>query len=148
MKTSIFSLKALTFGLVMILSFTCASSLFAAVEDNYVVNQVDNTKIVYSTDATGLYLTPKLKYVYSNLSKSTSTKTTLLWNETQDAWFPYFQITTENQPGVRTLTYATWNAYAQAYSNTTERMVYKLDSNNNATSVQHFIWNNNRWIEN
>jgi hypothetical protein len=149
MKTSIVNFRTLAFGLVMVLSFTCAASLFAAVEDNYVVNQVGNTKFIYTADATGLYLTPKFKYVYNNSNKNTTIKTTLLWSDEQDDWLPYYQITSVSESGVRTMTYATWNSALGNYSNNTERMVYTLDKNNSPISVEYFIWNEElkSWVE-
>jgi len=67
MKTSILNIKS-----VVVLAIVAMVALFgnSAYADNYVVNKVGNTQIVYSTDATGLYLTPKFKYVYTNPTTS------------------------------------------------------------------------------
>jgi len=136
MKTSILNIKS-----VVVLAIVAMVALFgnSAYADNYVVNKVGNTQIVYSTDATGLYLTPKFKYVYTNPTTSVEIKTALFWSTNTDTWLPDYQVTTETVKGQKTMTYARWNNLTQAYNNS-ERMVYQLDSNQKAVSCEYMLW--------
>ena len=146
MKAITFNLKAIVVCVIMVMTGACTSA-YAEGTENYVANQVGNTRVVYSKDASGMYLTPKFKYVYTNPAANTEVKTALSWNENNDSWLPAYEITTVTNTGAKTMTYAHWNGLAQGYV-TSERMIYQFDANNNLTSCQTMQWNNSAktWI--
>lgn len=139
MKTSIFSIKSVIMCAILVMATFCGTSAYAEGADNYVVNKVGNTQFVYSTDATGMYLTPKFKYVYSNPAKNIEVKTALYWSINSENWIPDYEVTTEVNQGLKTMTYARWDSMSQTYGNT-ERMVYQLDNNNQPTTCQYMQW--------
>lgn len=142
MKKSFMSISMLVVTISMVAMFVCSAVASAKTTSStkFKYNKIGNVETVYTLDQSGKYLTPKLKYEFSNYG-ATTVKTTYRWNQENDTWMPYYQMSCLEEGNNSVVEYAVWNSRTKDYSLNVQKAVYNKGVNNDILSYLFYKWN-------
>lgn len=141
MKKSFMSISMLVVSISMVAMFVCSCAANAQVSSSkFIYDKKENAETVFTLDQTGKFLTPKVKYEFSE-NENGKTKVAYLWNTETKEWAPAYQIVySENQNSLM-IEYAAWNKQTNTYSLNSQKAVYNKDSEKELLSYVFYKWN-------
>lgn len=141
MKKSFMSISMLVVSISMVAMFVCSCAASAQVSSSkFIYDKKENAETVFTLDQTGKFLTPKVKYEYSNNEKG-ATKTAYRWNEETEKWMPSYQMVVSENQSNSTIEYAAWNKQTNTFSLNAQKAVYNKDLDHDILSCVFYKWN-------
>lgn len=139
MKKSFMSISMLVVSISMVAMFVCSCAANAHVASSkFIYDKKENAETVFTLDQTGKYLTPKVKYEYSENGK---TKTAFQWSTETEEWSPSYQMVYTENEKCTVIEFAAWNKQTKTYSLNQQKAVYNKDLDNDVLSYVFYQWN-------
>lgn len=141
MKKSFMSISMLVVSISMVAMFVCSCAASAQVSSSkYIYDKKENTETVFTLDESGKYLTPKVKYEYSNNENGT-TKVAYRWNSLAGEWAPSYKLVLSETSQSSIIEFASWNDNTKSYSLNSQKAIYNKDIDNDILSYVLYKWN-------
>ncbi|WP_044262820.1 DUF3836 domain-containing protein [Bacteroides timonensis] len=134
MKTNLISKAVVMLAVVMasVMNFSAsASNPTQYVKNEEMTGELMTAKTIFKNEDGHLYRHLRYTYTYDNENRVTS-KEASKWDNTQEAWVPYFKMNVSYVNNEVELSYARWNSKSNAYDSNIEKTVYELSDSNAA----------------
>nr|WP_302830648.1 DUF3836 domain-containing protein [uncultured Bacteroides sp.] len=134
MKTNVI-LKAVVMVVVVmasVMNFSASASNPAEyVKNEEVTNGLVTAKTIFRNEDGYLFRHLRYTYTYDNENRVTS-KEASKWDNSKEAWTPYFKLNVSYNENEVELNYARWNSKNSAYDDNEQKTVYELNDGNAA----------------
>lgn len=135
------SISMLVVSISMVAMFVCSCAANAQVSSSkFIYDKKENAETVFTLDQTGKFLTPKVKYEFSE-NENGKTKVAYLWNAETKEWTPAYQMVYSENQNSSIIEYAAWNKQTNTYSLNSQKAVYNKDSEKELLSYVFYKWN-------
>lgn len=135
------SISMLVVSISMVAMFVCSCAANAQVSSSkFIYDKKENAETVFTLDPTGKFLTPKVKYEFSE-NETGKTKVAYLWNAGTEEWTSAYQMVYSENQNSSIIEYAAWNKQTNTYSLNSQKAVYNKDSDKELLSYVFYKWN-------